>query len=395
MPSSTSSSERASSPPSIAQPAQVESQRHGASAAPGLRLTASDRPGVAQPVPERDIPARPWGGIALGALLLALLLLGVWESHWRAFGSVPGYRNSDGHWAEQRRRIDSGEGGKTVIIGSSRVLFNVQLPVWQRITGTAPIQLALEGTSPTSFLEDLANDPDFHGRLLIGVTPALFFSGREVRGDVIPYYRNQGPSQRSGHWLSQRLLEPFFAFDDPDFALAAVVERQAWPPRPGLREFPPVRKLSVQGAQRNTRMWQKVETDPGYQAMVQNVWMSRLARPPPHMDTPAKMQVMADAQIARAVVAVAKLRARGIAVLFIRAPSIGPLNQAEERDLPRALTWDLLLQRTGARGIHFMDYTELQGFTQPEWSHLSAEEADRFTAALVPIAEREFAAQEN
>jgi len=28
-----------------------------------VRLTASDRPGVAQPVPVRDIPAQPWRAI--------------------------------------------------------------------------------------------------------------------------------------------------------------------------------------------------------------------------------------------------------------------------------------------------------------------------------------------
>ena len=40
-----------------------------------VRLTAADRPGVAQPVPERDIPERPWGAIWLGATLLALVLM--------------------------------------------------------------------------------------------------------------------------------------------------------------------------------------------------------------------------------------------------------------------------------------------------------------------------------
>src|SRR4051794_23840984 len=87
-----------------------------------VRLTASDRPGVAQPVPERDIPPQPWGKILLGALVLFLLLMVGWEWYWRAFGATPGYRNSDGAWAEQRRRIDTGEGRKTVLIGSSRVL---------------------------------------------------------------------------------------------------------------------------------------------------------------------------------------------------------------------------------------------------------------------------------
>ena len=355
-----------------------------------VRLTASDRPGVAQPVPERDIPPRPWGRILLGAAVMFALMFGAWEGYWRAFGATPSYRNSDGAWAQERRRINAGEGDATVLIGSSRVLFDVQLPVWQKSTGERPIQLALEGTSPVPILEDLAADPDFTGRLLVGVTPALFFSGFALRSDVIGYYHDQGPSQRSGHWLSEHLLEPYFAFYEPDFALAAAVKRQSWPTRPGVHEIPDVRKLSTQGPDRNTRMWSKLETDPGYRDILRNGWIARFSRPPPHMDTPAKAQAVFDAQIQRAVVAVEKLRARGVEVLFLRPPSNGPLYQGEQRGLPRAQTWDRLLRATGAPGIHFEDYPELQGYDQPEWSHLSATEADRFTAALVPIVEAEF-----
>lgn len=383
MPSSTSSSEAASS--EAAASGRVALERPGF-----VRLTASDRPGVAQPVPVRDIPTQPWNRIFLVALLLAAALLAGWELYWRAYGVTPVYRNSDGAWAQQRRRINEGEGGRTVLIGSSRVLFDVQLPVWEKITGERPIQLALEGTSPVPVLEDLAADPDFTGRVLVGVTPGLFFSGRATRGDVIEYYHDQGPSQRSGHWLSQHLLEPWLAFYDPDFALATVVKRQAWPARPGVFAPPEVRKLRMQDADRNTRMWRKLETDPDYRAMVRRTWAARLFKPPPNMDTPAKAQASIDAQIARATAAVKTLRSRGVEVLFLRAPSIGPLYAAEERNLPRTQTWDRLLQATGAPGIHFQDYPQLQGYEQPEWSHLSASEADRFTAALVPIIQREY-----
>lgn len=355
-----------------------------------VRLTASDRPGIAQPVPVRDIPPQPWQRIFMVALMLFTLLLAAWEWQWRAFGATAGYRNSDGQWAQQRRRINAGEGDSTVLIGSSRVLFDVQLPVWEQIAGERPIQLALEGTSPLPILEDLAADPDFTGRVLVGVTPGLFFSGGKLRADVVAYYHDQGPSQRSGHWLSQHLLEPWLAFYEPDFALATVVKRQAWPARAGLRDPPAVRKLSVQGHDRNTRMWDRLETDARYRTLVRSGWMARLGKPPPHMDTPAKAKVVIDTQIQRAAAAAATLRARGVAVLFIRAPSTGPLYAAEQRGMPRTQTWDRLLQATGAPGIHFEDYPQLQGYQQPEWSHLSASEADRFTAALVTIIQRDY-----
>jgi len=381
MPSSTSSSDLAA----------TMAGDDGAVGDAPLRLTAADRPGVAQPVPVRDIPAQPWGRILLIAVVLAVLMLSAWEWHWRSFGAEPGLRNSNGHWAEQRRRIDAGEGSKTVLAGSSRVLFDVQLPVWEQATGERPIQLALEGTSPVPVLEDLAADPAFTGRLVVGVAPDLFFSGFAYRGEALTHYHQQGPSQRSGHWLSQRLVEPYFAFYEPDFALATVVKRQAWPARAGVPKRTAVRKLMVQGDARNARMWHKVETDAAYRDLARSIWAEDFGAPLPGMDTPENKAKLIDTQIARAATAIATLRARGVRVLFLRPPSDGEYYAYEQKHLPRAETWDLLLQRTGAPGIHFEDYPELQGYELPEWSHLSASEADRFTEALVPIVEREFA----
>ncbi len=214
-----------------------------------VRQTASDRPGVAQPVPVRDIPPQPWNRIFMMAVVVTLMLVGAWEYTWRVYGVAPGYHNSNGQWAQQRRRIDTGEGGKTVLIGSSRVLFDVQLPVWEKITGQRPIQLAMEGTSSVPMLEDLAADPNFTGNLLVGVAPDLFFGGFAYRGDVVPYYHKESPSQRSGNWLSMHVLEPYLAFYDEDFALPTVIKRQNWPERPGVKTGAcRVRKLRVSEA---------------------------------------------------------------------------------------------------------------------------------------------------
>ncbi|MBC7991350.1 MAG: hypothetical protein H7Y19_17455 [Luteimonas sp.] len=360
-----------------------------------MRLTASDRPGVAQPVPERDIPPQPWGKILLGALVLFLGLMTAWEWQWRAFGAAPGYRNSDGAWAEQRRRINTGEGNKTVLIGSSRMLFDVQLPEWERATGERPIQLALEGTSPLPVLEDLADDPEFTGRLVMDTTPTSLFLGLSGRrASVVPYYHEQSPSQRSGHWLSRQFLEPWFAFYDPDFALPVVVRRQAWPDRPGLPRRILVRKLSVQEIDRNTYVWPKVVNDPAYLALVRRIWELQLALPQPTVDTAQKRQTLREALLGRVTAAVAKLRARGVRVVFIRPPSSGPWQAQEDRMTPRKDSWDLLLQRTGVSGIHFEDYPQLQGYLLPEWSHLGAADAKRFTTALAPLVARELAREE-
>jgi hypothetical protein len=363
-------------------------ERHGF-----LRQTASDRPGEAQPVPERDIPAQPWNRVLLGALVLMLLLLAGWEMAWRDYGAQPGYRNSDSAWAQQRRRISNGEGAKAVIAGSSRVLFDVQLPVWEKQAGERPIQLALEGTSPARTLESLAADPAFTGRLLIGVSPDLFFSGYMNRASVYDYYRDEGPGQRAGHWLSQRLVEPYFAFYDGDFALGTVLERQAWPKREGVRSRLKVRKLTGQSADRNTWLWSKVAEDPAYRDIARATWRQNFGGRAPGMRTPEEFSKAVETQIARVDAAVKTMRARGVRVVFVRAPSAGEYYAYEQKHLPRAQTWDLLLARTGAPGIHFEDHPALQNYELPEWSHMTKAEAERFTAALLPLVEQAWAGQ--
>jgi hypothetical protein len=76
-------------------------------------------------------------------------------------------------------------------------------------------------------------------------------------------------------------------------------------------------------------------------------------------------------------------------VVFVRPPSGGEYYTYEQKYFPRDETWDLLLKRTGAPGIHFDDYPQLQGYYLPEWSHIAPSDAVRFTAALAPIFERE------
>ena len=372
-------------------PSSISSSEALATAFAPIRQTAADRPGVAQPVPVRDIPAQPWRGILVGAALMSALLVAGWEMYWRAFGVTPGYRNSDGQWLVQRRRIDAGEGASTVLIGASRILFDSSLPVWEKVTGKRPIQLALEGTSPLPIMENLAEDANFTGRLLVDVSPDVFFSGFKYRSSVLPYLRDQTPSQRIGDWLSMTFLEPYLAFYDPDYALATVVRRQDWPLRPGMGQHTMVRKLAVTDYDRNTHMWDKVVHDPEYRALARSIWAEDFSEPLPEMETPEKAQKAIDGEIATAVAAIAKLRAHGVRVVFLRPPSGGEYYAFEHKYLPRANTWDLLLERTGAPGVYFEDYPELQGYELPEWSHMSPPEAERYTANYIPIVEREFA----
>ena len=345
---------------------------------------------------DRPLPGKSLGAAALVGLLFATALVGGWEYYWRDYGALaPYYRNSEGLWAMERRRIDRGEGDETVLAGSSRMLFDVQLDVWEQESGERPIQLALEGTTPVPVMEGLAEDEDFTGMLLVGVAPDLFFSGFEYREKALKRYTEETPSQ----WLGQRismLFEPYLAFYEPDFALMTVLKRQPLPKRMdidmmlGVYMPADVRQLAYHERDRNTRMWSKVETDPEYQALAKAIWADGF-KPIDARDEEwlAQMREGREAQINRAVDATKKLQARGIEVIFVRHPVADFYTMSEGMYHPREETWDVLIEKSGALGIHWEDHPELQGYWIPEASHLAAAEADRYTKALYHVIQRE------
>jgi hypothetical protein len=76
------------------------------------------------------------------------------------------------------------------------------------------------------------------------------------------------------------------------------------------------------------------------------------------------------------------LYARGVPVVFVRPPSNGDYLAFENRIMPRERSWEPLLAHVGVPGIHFEDHADMQGLELPEWSHLSAADAERYTEAL-------------
>ena len=337
-----------------------------------------------RPLPERSLRAAAWLG-----LVVMIVAMSGWELYWRSEGSIPSYRNSDGLWAIQRRRIDNGEGDRTVIVGSSRAYFNFQLGAWQQAAGERPIQLALEGTTPVPFMEDLAEDEDFTGLLVVGVAPGPFYGGGRYRSGALDHYQRRSPSQ----WLGQRismLVEPYLAFYHFDYSLFAVLKRQGWPEREDVEFDPDVRRLATYEKDRAARMYWKVEEDEDYAREAQQIWAAGFV--PIEEETEEELERLHERRadmIERAIEATKKLQERGIEVIFVQSPVDGHYSMSEPMYFPREETWDVLIEETGAIGLHWQDHEEMQGYWLPEWSHMSGAEADRFTRALYNLIERE------
>ncbi len=162
------------------------------------------------------------------------------------------------------------------------------------------------------------------------------------------------------------------------------------PERDGVDWEMEVRKLSNMGFDRTTRMWSRVETDEDFRNLAKSIWADGW-KPLAESKIERQERVLARRaeQIERAVAVSQKLKAKGAEVIFVRMPSEGHYTKSEPDLAPRELAWDRLIEQTGARGFHFQDHQEMQGYWLPEWSHLSASEADRFTESFYGLVQGE------
>jgi len=367
VPSSTSSSEPGAG--------QGILSREGALPA-GLRLTASQRPGQAQPVPTRDIPSQPWGRIIAGvALALVVGAVALEVNARERIGLHAGdLDNSEISWSDEKLRA---AGAPAAIVGDSRILFDTDLDRFQALTGVRPIQLAIHGTSALTLLETMADDQDFKGVLIVGLADTMFFQPFDGYGGYVKKWHEFRAPYRIVSNQIDHVLQRRIAFLDSNYRLSVVAHRLDKDFRPGVEgPMDDIWKLQEVGEHRETHLWDRVEYDPAWRARTRWAWKGFKEK------FPFTPQLIAKGQ-ARAKAAVDKIRARGGDVVFVRPPSAPQLRVNEEAQVPKAKGWDVLLRNTHSVGVHIDDLPAAQGLTLPEWSHLSRKCATVFTDVYV------------
>ncbi len=330
---------------------------------------------------DREIPSQRWGLVGFMALVLTLVGLAAWEWQMRRIGLLVGdLNNAPAAWAVERRKLTHPDPDAIAVVGASRILFDLNLDIFEEKIGIRPAQLALGGTNARPYLQDMGDNEAFNGLLIVGITPGSFFRQPRQRDfGRLEHFRNQSPTQRSGH-LIVNFLEMHLAFIDSGYALFNIIERNDWPERRDIDgPYLDVWKIASHGADRYTYMWRRLEYDAYLVDHAQRVWSNGMSKPR------SQPEDIVNQVIDAAVKNVQDIRARGGEVTFVRLPSSGEYIELETDKFPRAEVWDRLLQETGSFGVHFADYPQLRDLDPPEWSHLYREDADIFSREYARI----------
>ncbi|MGZ4985242.1 MAG: hypothetical protein ACXV8A_04055 [Chthoniobacterales bacterium] len=324
-------------------------------------------------------------------MMIVLAATIAWEVYVRSVGYGPTLNDTSDLWAQVRRKVQP---GSIVIVGDSRPWFDCDLDELERGLGSRPLQLAQAGSCAFPVLDDLIKDENFHGTVICSIVPLMFFAPAgpllETSQKAVKRYHTQTLTQRASHLLGIPLEEHVAFLKQEELDTAELLKRLRIPNRPGALvppTFPPY--FCTVDRERRARMIERGAQPGPLQTRVRDGWIPLFTPPPPPTYIPREVflehvKQAIEQRFVDTAADVAKLRARGGKIVFVRFPVTGGLKELEDKATPRDGMWERLLKETSAPGIYFEDFPELASFNCPEWSHLSADDSVEFTRRLVP-----------
>lgn len=329
-------------------------------------------------------------------LLFGILLVGITENIIRIKGGRPDVRDTAELWSAQRQKAAKLGNKAIILLGASRIQLGTSLNVLKYATGKEPVQLAIDGSPFLEVLEDLANDPDVTGSILISATPRLL---KPIQDNQRPkkwlnYYQDKfrGLWQPSVEQMLMARLQSVSAlyaniipldrllvmlFSGQDFPVNYLTtypsrERDADYTLVKMPDFyinRVLRNLGKKLSQTNYNSWEEFS---------KAVKKLAEATRPNFNTSPNEFQRIHDALI--------KLKERGVKVSIINFPSSGLVKDIVDIRYPKQI-WNKVTARLPATIVDYRDYPELQ-FELADGSHLDKTQKTEFTQRLVGILQR-------
>lgn len=347
----------------------------------------------------RTTPDHNWVKLVLVVCMLSAGVVAGWELFWRSKGYAPSLNDDKDLWALNRQKL-IGHPKLTAVIGSSRILYGLDLYEWEKTFKTLPVQLATVATNPNVYLDYLANKTDFAGTLLVGIEPNIFFAPEGAPIDIptgnIRHYETFSYAQKWSHSISVPLEKNLAFLETEDLSLKNLVKAIPLKNRPTAKVPPTLPPFLLHvDENRQGAMIKRVETDLEFQTRVKNIWVNYFIPPAPPAGVSQEQFMAMFAQhmnqvLKTAAANVQKIKDRGGRIIMIRYPSSGRIEKLETTLFPNAMFWDRIIGEVKPDlAISYQDHPELQGFVCPEDSHLRLEDGLRFTQGLIKIIGKE------
>jgi hypothetical protein len=342
------------------------------------------------------LPRLHWAAVLGGGLAILAASIGVMELRLAARGFQPSVIDSPRLWIRERERAAALGSHALILVGSSRVLLDLDLATLRRKTGLEPVQLAVDGTSFVPVLEGLAEDPRVQGTVLVDLAQNVLTipAQRDAAYDYeAAYERAQRETglptfERVEAYLTDWLHGRLRSYADGTRPLTALRLRilQKDPTPQYLRMLPdrevladysqvPLPAFYYNRVIRN--LGQPVPLAGRASPDIERDFATRIATLPPFDDRLFLQRLPALADMTRTI------QSHGGKVIYATFPTSGYIRLIDDRRFPRPLFWDRFTAAVGAPNLNFEDVPALRGLYCPDGSHLDMHSRAGFTAALV------------
>lgn len=338
-----------------------------------------------------------WLLLFLSALITVTLLLVVVEILLQTSGWKPSLSDSQRLWAYNRKKASEHGSKAIVFIGASRIQLGIDLKVVTEMTHKIPLQLAIERTSFMPVLENLAEDQNFLGTVV--VSPVNMGIGK-----------NYSKSSKSYTWVREyerQLVHSAAPFEKFDFLFCNFLNRNLASRMYGARPYTVISRnifSSYNGGYIYTSSNRSRSADYRGAPDSRKFYESRLVkhlggRIPRDVSTYEQFMSWIKEEIAQIRVednapfkenlfylleVINTIESRGGKVLFIRFPTDKLIWEIDKKRYPRSNFWNLLT-KAHPESFHFEDYPTLSTFDLPDGSHLDMRDKEAFTRELITI----------
>src|SRR5579863_6765575 len=93
-------------------------------------------------LPNSHMQAQHFIKAGILAVFFTVIAAASWEIHLRHIGVDTSFDDNRALWAYTRAKVYEPKDRSTVFIGSSRIKFDLDIPLWERLTGDHAVQLA-------------------------------------------------------------------------------------------------------------------------------------------------------------------------------------------------------------------------------------------------------------
>lgn len=327
------------------------------------------------------------------ALTISIAGLIIWECYWRTKPEYyTAYLEDDRNlWSEQRAKVDDLTSEDVILIGASRTGYNFNTHIWEQTQGIKPIHLSANGKPPGPFLEDIVNNTNFNGTIVMGIVPIMVFRSsdnpRQLTGqEWVEHYYNRTYAQKIGFALSKPLKRHLVmltaseakSFNDLDLkSLINTISLDNDRIEPD--NFKLV-NIGYNDEDRNLIMFPRLTDNEFYQKEITDIWNNFLPNFPDYNEDIEKTALEAIDYYSNLI---KKFKARGGKVILVRHKEEDPWYVHSNRMMPRHKVWDKFVEVSDCPSYHFKDYEFMSKHTLPEWSHMNEEDAKTYTRDLV------------